>query len=245
MDKKAFYDSLRPHINLTTENVMGIEKIIDYAAGQKTRTNDVAYILATAWWETAQTVQPIHERGPRSYFKKYEPGTRIGKRLGNKRRGDGYKYRGRGLVQLTGLDNYKRASKKIGADLVGNPDAALDWDNALAITFIGMNEGWFTSRDLDDYIDDIDESDEEDLREFINARRIINGTDKARIIGNLAIRFERALKAGGYPKADHVPLPRPKPKPPTIEVPPAPPPNPKPTFLSILAAFIGRLFRRS
>lgn len=45
-----------------------------------------------------------------------------GKRMGNDQPGDGYKFRGRGFIQLTGKDNYQRAAKDIGADIVSDPD---------------------------------------------------------------------------------------------------------------------------
>jgi putative chitinase len=55
-----------------------------------------------------------------------------GGRMGNAA-DEGFKYRGRGLVQLTGKDNYRYYSELIGVDLVSNPDQANDLDTALKI----------------------------------------------------------------------------------------------------------------
>ena len=45
-----------------------------------------------------------------------------GGRLGNDKPGDGYKYRGRGYIQLTGKEAYEKLGKFVGVDLVGDPD---------------------------------------------------------------------------------------------------------------------------
>lgn len=50
--------------------------------------------------------------------------------MGNTDPGDGYKFRGRGAIQLTGKDNYAAAGKDLGLDLVNNPELAKDPDNA-------------------------------------------------------------------------------------------------------------------
>jgi putative chitinase len=46
--------------------------------------------------------------------------------MGNNSPGDGYRYRGRGYIQLTGKENYQRVGKAIRVDLVSNPDLAND-----------------------------------------------------------------------------------------------------------------------
>lgn len=47
------------------------------------------------------------------------------KNLGNKYEGDGYKFRGRGYIQMTGRKNYEDFSKWSGIDVVSNPDLVL------------------------------------------------------------------------------------------------------------------------
>ena len=59
-------------------------------------------------------------------FDKYEPGTRVGKKLGNTQPGDGARFKGRGFVQLTGRDNYARVGTQMHIDLVGSPDLGIE-----------------------------------------------------------------------------------------------------------------------
>lgn len=62
-----------------------------------------------------------------------------GGRLGNAE-DEGYKYRGRGIIQLTGKNNYKKYGKKINADLVNNPDLAKKTNNAIEIALLFWQE---------------------------------------------------------------------------------------------------------
>jgi putative chitinase len=152
----------------------------------------VAYMLATVKHECADTFQPISERGAKAYFDKYEPGTPLGKQLGNTQAGDGYLFRGRGYVQITGRANYKSLSGKLALsgtdDLVLHPEEALRHGIAYRIMSYGMRRGSFTGKKLGDYIN-------AGSNDYKQARRIINGLDKADLIAGYAVKFESILRS--------------------------------------------------
>jgi hypothetical protein len=186
MDRKVFFDKLGPHVNLTTQNVSGMGRVLSYGEEQKTPLTWLAYIIATAWWETNQTMWPIKE----AYW--LSEGWR-------KRNLRYYPYYGRGLVQVTWKANSKKLGEMIGVgDLfVTDPDKMLEWQYALPALFVGMRRGIYTGKALGDYVDEINDPGPE-IAEYIAARIVVNGTDKARTIANLAARFEAALEAADY-----------------------------------------------
>lgn len=200
MDQKAFFDACRAGVmgpTLDNDEVTGAGAILDAMAGAPLAWT--AYALATAWHETAHSMQPIKEYGGPSYLTRmYDPnGQRpaLAKANGNTSPGDGVKYCGRGYVQLTWRNNYRRAGDKIGYPLEGNPDLALRPDIAAIIMRRGMEEGWFTGKAFDHFLP---KTGKADRSAFVNARRIINGADKAGMIADYALRFQDALVAGGW-----------------------------------------------
>lgn len=85
----------------------------------------------------------------------------------------------RGLVKITWRSNYEELSPYVGVDLVSKPYLALDVEIAAKILVIGMMEGLF-GHPLDRHIND-------DFADFYNARRSVNGTDRAGRIEGLAL----------------------------------------------------------
>lgn len=144
----------------------------------------LAYVLATSYHETAATMQPIEEygKGAGHSYGAPDPVT-------------GQAYYGRGYVQLTWKDNYQKASDvvinfntmKNDADLVNCPDLALTPWVAAQVAINGMANGWFTGKKLGDYLTPTS-------TDYVNARRIINGTDKAQTIAAYAEECEAALR---------------------------------------------------
>lgn len=151
-----------------------------------------AYMLATVKHECADTWLPIVERGQKSYFDQYETGTPKGKRLGNTEPGDGWRFRGRGYVQITGRANYVRMTRELGLgsteDLAADPEQALRPAIAYRTMSVGMTKGLFTGKKLADFISD-------GACDYKNARKIINGLDQAAKIAGYAATFEEIMKA--------------------------------------------------
>lgn len=199
----AFFDAVRASVfggALSQQQVDGIEVIADtWERAGDGDNRKLAYLLATTYHETAHTMQPIHERGRRSYFDKYEPGTKIGAALGNTLKGDGFRFRGRGYVQLTGRANYRKAGDKLNTDLLGNPEQALEPKVAAMALIRGSLEGWYTGKKLGTYIT-------AEMSDFRNARRVINGIDRADDIASYASSFLAAL---GKVKSAQKPAPAP------------------------------------
>lgn len=83
----------------------------------------------------------LYELGNKAYFSRYDGR----KDLGNTIPGDGYKYRGRGFIQLTGRANYRSYGAQLGLDLEGNPDLASTIPVAVQVACLywknkGLNE---------------------------------------------------------------------------------------------------------
>jgi len=191
-DRTAFFNAYRslygplkqPQIDGLQALLMGVEQDAD--------VSDVrwaAYLLATIKHECDDTWQPIVEKGPLNHFDQYNAGTEKGIRLGNTEAGDGYRFRGRGYVKITGRTNYLKLGQalNLGNGLIDNPDKALQPQTAYRIMSYGMRKGAFTGRKLADYISDAG-------CDYFNARRIINALDQADRIRAFALDLEGALR---------------------------------------------------
>lgn len=178
MDRKIFFDCVRNYPStgkLSKHQVEGMEIILnEWEQRQLQDTRWLAYILATAYHETAFTMEPIDEYGKGR-----------GREYGTPDPETGQVYYGRGFVQVTWKANYLRFSELLGIDLLSQPELALEQSIATSILFEGMINGLFTGKALRHYFRE--ESD------WYNARRIVNRLDRAEQIARYGRAFWYAL----------------------------------------------------
>lgn len=210
MDKAKFYSELRrsPVLfgkSLSQGQVESLEAMLDEAQRRRVELHQLAYIMATAYGEAGPKLQPIRENmnysaarirqvwpsrfksveaakpyanNPQKLANKVYAG-RLGN--GNEASGDGWRYRGDGLVQLTGKANYEKFNVSPGMDL----------KTAVYVLFEGMLTGAFTGKKLVQYV-------QQTHQDYVNARRVVNGTFEAEKYASYARAFEAALEAAGY-----------------------------------------------
>lgn len=119
---------------------------------------------------------------------------------GNEASGDGWKYRGRGLIQVTGKSNYDAYSQASGFNAVANPDALAEAVHA------SMSAGWFwDSKGLNQYADRSD---------FSTITKRINGGTNGQADRELLYKKAIIVLSGGVPPKDDVVDKAPMPAPP-------------------------------
>lgn len=218
--------------SLSQGQVDAVEAMLDEGARRGTPLRHLAYILASAYHEVGTALKPISEnltytstariravwpsrfptaasaqpfvRNPQGLAEKVY-GARAD--LGNTQAGDGWRFRGRGYIQITGRANYRRFG------IETNPDAALEPATARRIMFDGMTTGAFTGRKLADYLSGA-APDYREARRIVNADVAANGST----IAGYARAFEAALTDAGYSASAAQPAPGS----------PSPAPNPAP-----------------
>ena len=169
MNMQYFFERIKKAVfggKLTQKQVDGMNRIIAYRDEKWPKMPDaeLAYLLATVVHETAFTMQPVTEYGSLAYLKSKKY----------------WPWIGRGLIQITWKTNYLKFGIK-------DPDMALTWPVSLDVAFRGMILGMFTGKKLSDYIKP------GKVPDFVGARAIINGTDKAKLIAGYANSFLDAL----------------------------------------------------
>lgn len=201
IDRRIVFAGLRNAVfggRLSQGQVEGIEAVLTrFSARGWADPRWLAYMLATAHHETAGTMQAVRETlaiSDEEAVARLERAWRGGKLPTVKtpywrRDAAGRSYYGRGLVQITHRENYARMSRVTGLDLVAEPDLALRMDVSATILVVGMTEGLFSGARLSDFFSGM-------KADWTGARKIVNGTDRAKKIAVTARVFDAAIRAG-------------------------------------------------
>lgn len=207
MSRSVFFDTVRAVLfdgRLTQAQVDGMEGIMAaMAAVGDSRDKTLAYALATAYHETGRRMEPVRE----GFAASDEDAIRAVARLAAKRgptsapsrygKPDGpfgETYYGRGYVQLTWLENYKRSSEDAGHDLVRFPDKMLDPTISARVLICGLLDGRWNGAQRKGLAHYLPDAGEDDLK---GARRTVNGTDKWKLIAGYYDGFLAAIRQAG------------------------------------------------
>lgn len=194
IDKDKFFEAYRSKIGRIgkSETVKTVEALLEKCNLLDATLEQTAYILATAYHEARDKDKvhgykfhdffPIEERGSNDYFiKRYWNNTRVRKWLGNKTPQDAIDFSGKGLAQVTGRFHFERLG------IQNKPWKLLDVKFSAFTIVNDMLKGKYTGVKLGRYIN-------EEKTDYENARRVVNGTDKASLISGYAKTFETILK---------------------------------------------------
>lgn len=190
-DRKKFFDAIRVRQfggEMALKQVQGMEHKLDVWERDYPNSDPrcLANCLAQNYHETGAEMWPIEEYGKG-----------VGKKYGKPDPVSGKIYYGRGDIQLTWAENYKKADKELKLTGMRSvylyPANALDPEISAMIMFRGMTEGWFTGKKLGTYFSDARDDP-------YGARDIVNG-DKALVpkwsngvsIGNLIVKYHKAF----------------------------------------------------
>ena len=163
----------------TNENFLKLIACIEQDA-EWDNLRQIAYCVSTVYHEAGYDFEPREEYGKG-----------FGKRYGAKvflTRHQTVAYYGRGLVQITWLSGYSKASLLLGVDFVSHPEKVMEWPACYLIMADGMRRGWFTGKSLGDFLNATE-------TDYVGARRVINGQDRAELIAQYAKEFASLLTA--------------------------------------------------
>lgn len=189
INKKIFFDeykrNLDPNRSLDAKEISAIDTFIDFVDSSvcKLELNQWAYVFATTFHETKATFLPVREA---FYLQERYNWTEAQFTAWRKKNLRYFPWDGKGFVQLTWEDNYKKFAKILGIELIKFPELAMIPKYAFEIMVYGFIHGSFTGKKITDYING-------SKKDYKGARRCINGTDKAELIATYANKFENAL----------------------------------------------------
>ncbi|MDX6806590.1 glycoside hydrolase family 19 protein [Terrihabitans rhizophilus] len=191
LDRKTFFAYARraPFGNrLSRQQVEGLDALLDeWDSGRYGRdARHFSNVCAQVFHETGGRMSPVREGFAASDAEARRVVAQ--RRYGKRDAGTGHVYYGRGAIQLTWAENYRRLGKALELRLYEQPDLALDLRTSALIALKGMAEGLFTGKKLADFFNDAEDDP-------VGARAIVNGRDKAALVASYHAQFLGAVTA--------------------------------------------------